>query len=172
MAMIVHEKATNDRSEIISIVNILPTCSSLKALPQIREIHGHAIQQVTFPDAFVGHALIDTYGKCGSMKDAVKAFNMMEFNGVYWNVMMTEYSQSGNFEAAFVIFKNMRQEKNIIKSGDLDCDCRVCSARMRPRGTQHFPTNVFFQVKANFFYNQLVLPWVHVLGVWNLMPTL
>ncbi|CAM0957195.1 unnamed protein product [Alopecurus aequalis] len=111
MAMIVHEKATNDRSDIISIVSILPACASLKALPQTREIHGHAIRHGTFPDAFVGNALTDTYAKCGSMKDAVKVFNMMEFKDVVsWNAMVTGYSQSGNFEAAFEMFKNMRKE--------------------------------------------------------------
>lgn len=112
MAMIVHEKATNERSDIISIVNILPACGSLKALPQTRGIHGNAIRNGTFPDAFVGNALIDTYAKCGSMKDAVKVFNMMEFKDVVsWNSMVTGYSQSGNFEAAFELFKNMRKEK-------------------------------------------------------------
>uniref|UniRef100_A0ACD5YF26 Uncharacterized protein n=3 Tax=Avena sativa TaxID=4498 RepID=A0ACD5YF26_AVESA len=111
MAMIVHEKATNDRSDIISIVSILPACASLKALPQTREIHGHAIRHGTFPDAFVGNALINSYAKCGSMKDAVKVFNTMEFKDVVsCNAMVTGYSQTGNFEAAFEIFKNMRKE--------------------------------------------------------------
>ncbi|KAL6619519.1 hypothetical protein ACP70R_031800 [Stipagrostis hirtigluma subsp. patula] len=111
MTTIVHEKATNERSDIISIVNILPACASLKALPQTKEIHGYAIRNGTFPDAFVGNALIDAYAKCGTMEDAVKVFNMMEFKDeVSWNAMVTGYSQSGNFEAAFELFKNMRKE--------------------------------------------------------------
>ena len=111
MAMIVHEKATNDRSDIISIVNILPACASLKALLQTKEIHGYAIRNGTFPDAFVCNSLIDTYAKCGSMEDAVKIFNAMEFKDVVsWNAMVTGYSQNGDFEAAFKIFKNMRKE--------------------------------------------------------------
>lgn len=111
MTMIVHEKATNERSDIISIVNILPACASLKALPQTKEIHGNAIRNGTFPDAFVGNALIDAYAKCGCMEEAVKVFNMMEFKDVVsWNAMVTGYSQSGNFEAAFELFKNMRKE--------------------------------------------------------------
>ncbi|KAF8765800.1 hypothetical protein HU200_008311 [Digitaria exilis] len=111
MAMIVHEKATNERSDIISIVNILPACASLKALPQTKEIHGYAIRNGTFPDAFVCNTLIDTYAKCGSMEDAVKVFNTMKLKDVVsWNAMVTGYSQSGDFEAAFELFKNMRKE--------------------------------------------------------------
>ncbi|XP_062231075.1 pentatricopeptide repeat-containing protein At5g16860-like isoform X2 [Phragmites australis] len=111
MTTIVHEKATNERSDIISIVNILPACASLNALPQTKEIHGYAIRNGTFPDSFVCNALIDTYAKCGSMEDAVKVFNMMEFrDAVSWNAMVTGYSQSGNFEAAFELFNNMRKE--------------------------------------------------------------
>lgn len=111
MTMIVHEKATNERSDIISIVNILPACASLKALPQTKEIHGNAIRNGTFPDAFVGNALIDAYAKCGFLEEAVKVFNMMEFKDVVsWNAMVTGYSQSGNFEAAFELFKNMHKE--------------------------------------------------------------
>ncbi|KAK3135916.1 hypothetical protein QOZ80_5BG0425250 [Eleusine coracana subsp. coracana] len=111
MTTIVHEKATNERSEIISIVNILPACASLKALPQTKEIHGYSIRNDTFPDAFVGNGLIDAYAKCGSMEDAVKIFNIMESKDeVSWNAMVTGYSQSGNFEAAFKLFNNMRKE--------------------------------------------------------------
>lgn len=111
MTTIVHERATNERSDIISIVNILPACASLKALPQTKEIHSHAIRNGTFPDAFVCNALIDTYAKCGSMEDAVKVFDTMEQKDVVsWNAMVTGYTQSGNFEAAFELFKNMRGE--------------------------------------------------------------
>lgn len=111
MSMIVHEKATNEWSDIISIVNILPACASLKALPQIKEIHSYAIRNGTFADAFVCNALIDTYAKCGSMNDAVKVFNVMEFKDVIsWNAMVTGYTQSGNFGAAFELFENMRKE--------------------------------------------------------------
>jgi len=111
MTTIVHEKATNERSDIISIVNILPACASLKALPQTKEIHVYAIRNGTFPDAFVCNALIDTYAKCGSMKDALKVFNAMEFKDVVsWNAMVTGYTQSGNFGAAFELFKNMHKE--------------------------------------------------------------
>ncbi|KAJ1287421.1 hypothetical protein BS78_02G008800 [Paspalum vaginatum] len=111
MTLVVHEKATNERSHIISIVNILPACASLKALPQTKEIHSYAIRNGTFPDAFVCNTLICTYAKCGSMEDAVKIFNTMEFkDAVSWNSMVTGYTQSGEFEAAFELFKNMRKE--------------------------------------------------------------
>lgn len=143
MTLIVHEKPTNERSDIISIVNILPACGSLKAVPQTKEVHGNAIRNGTFPDVFVGNALIDAYGKCGLMENAVKVFNMMEFKDVVsWNAMVAGYSQSGNFEAAFELFKNMRKE-NI----PLDVvTWTAVIAGYSQRGCSHEALNVFRQM--------------------------
>ncbi|KAL5232109.1 hypothetical protein ABZP36_030885 [Zizania latifolia] len=140
MTLIVHEKATNERSDIISIVNILPACASLKAVRQTKEVHGNAIRNGTFPDAFVGNALVDAYAKCGLMENAVKVFNMMEFKDVVsWNAMVAGYSQNGNFEAAFELFKNMRKEN--IPLGVITWTAVI--AGYSQRGCSHEALNVF-----------------------------
>ncbi|KAG6511656.1 pentatricopeptide repeat-containing protein At5g16860-like [Zingiber officinale] len=109
------QKASNieslGRSDVISLVNILPACASLRALSQAREIHGYAIRTCLFVDIFVGNALIDVYAKCGMMGDAFKVFNSIEIKDVVsWNAMVTGYSQNGDFDHALELFKKMTKE--------------------------------------------------------------
>ncbi|WOL12763.1 hypothetical protein Cni_G21531 [Canna indica] len=100
--------ASQKRSDIISLVNVLPACASLGALPQAREIHGYAIRNGIFWDIYVSNAIIDVYAKCGMMGDASKVFNGMEMKDVVsWNAMMTGYSQSGDFDHALEFFEKM-----------------------------------------------------------------
>ncbi|XP_010912774.2 pentatricopeptide repeat-containing protein At5g16860 [Elaeis guineensis] len=106
-----NNKATQQRSDIISLVNILPACASLRALAQAKEIHGYALRSGLFWDIFVGNAIIDVYAKCGMMEDACRVFNGMEVKDVVsWNVMVTGYSQNGNFCNALELFEKMHEE--------------------------------------------------------------
>nr|CAD1824506.1 unnamed protein product [Ananas comosus var. bracteatus] len=101
----------NRRSDVISLVNILPACASLRAYTQAKEIHGYAIRNLLFSDIFVGNAIIDVYAKCGVMEGACKVFNTMEVKDVVsWNAMVTGYSQNGNFDDALELFEKMRED--------------------------------------------------------------
>lgn len=106
-----NDKERPQRSDVISLVNVLPACASLSALSQAREIHGYAIRNDHFSDIFVGNAIIDVYAKCGMMDDALKVFDRMQVKDVVsWNAMVTGYSKNGNFEDALSLFKKMRKE--------------------------------------------------------------
>ncbi|PKA66715.1 Pentatricopeptide repeat-containing protein [Apostasia shenzhenica] len=100
------------RSDVISLVNVLPACAALRALPQAREIHGYAMRNHLFSDVFISNAAIDVYSKCGKMEDALKVFRRMKNKDVVsWNAMVTGYSQNGEFDEAFELFKEMRTQK-------------------------------------------------------------
>ncbi|KAJ3683182.1 hypothetical protein LUZ60_013409 [Juncus effusus] len=106
-------KDSGNRLDVISLVNVLPACSSLKAKRQAREIHGYAIRTCLFLDVFVGNALIDVSSKCGIMHNASRVFNSMETKDVVsWNSIVTGFAQNGNFEEVFRVFERMR-ENNI-----------------------------------------------------------
>ncbi|KAJ3683183.1 hypothetical protein LUZ60_013410 [Juncus effusus] len=106
-------KDSANRSDVISLVNVLPACASLKALKQALEIHGYAIRTGLFLNIFIGNALIDVYAKCGIMQNASNVFNSMEVKDeVSWNSIVTGLAQTGNFEEAFRFFERMR-ENNI-----------------------------------------------------------
>ncbi|KAH7668333.1 TPR-like protein [Dioscorea alata] len=109
-------KSQNDnfgpnRSDIISLVNVLPACASLRAASEARQIHCHSLKNNLFSDLFVGNAIIDVYAKCGMMDDALKVFKTMNIKDVVtWNAMVTGYSQNGYFENALELFKEMQKE--------------------------------------------------------------
>ncbi|PON65365.1 Pentatricopeptide repeat [Parasponia andersonii] len=53
-------------------------------------------------DAFVNNAIMDTYGKCGKLVNAVNIFEcLLTRNVVFWTSIMADYFQHGNFEEAF-----------------------------------------------------------------------
>lgn len=111
MAQKVYNMASQRRSDIISLVNILPACASLCAFPQAREIHAYAIRNGLFWDIFVSNAIIDVYAKCGMMGDAIKVFNGVGVKDVVsWNAMVTGYSQNGDFDHALELFEIMEEE--------------------------------------------------------------
>lgn len=100
------------RPGVVSLVNVLPACGSLRALAQVKEIHGYAARNKLLWDVFVGNAIVDVYAKCGDMDAAVRVFDGMEVRDVVsWNAMVTGYSQSGRFEEAFRMFDEMRERR-------------------------------------------------------------
>ncbi|KAH6758917.1 Tetratricopeptide repeat superfamily protein [Perilla frutescens var. frutescens] len=101
------------QADVISLVNVLPVCASLRSWRRGTEIHAYAVRRGLIEDVFVGNAVIDMYAKCGLMDDANNLFDRMEVKDVVtWNVLVTGYSQIGKFDDALGLFDRMR-EKNI-----------------------------------------------------------
>lgn len=100
------------RPDVVSLVNVLPSCASLGAIFQGKEVHCFAVRSGLFEDMFVGNALVDLYAKCGMMEEAKKVFERMEIKDVIsWNTMVTGYSQTGGFNEALGLLQMMRAEK-------------------------------------------------------------
>ncbi|GFY82577.1 tetratricopeptide repeat (TPR)-like superfamily protein [Actinidia rufa] len=56
----------------------------------------------------VGNAIVTMYGKCGSLDDAVQAFELLsDKNAISWSAMITGFSQSGDPEKALKLFSKM-----------------------------------------------------------------
>lgn len=101
------------RADVISLVNILPACASLRSWRRGMEIHGYAVRRGLIEDIFVGNALMDMYAKCGLIDNAKNLFDRMEVKDVVsWNALVSGYSQIGKFDDALGLFDQMR-EKNI-----------------------------------------------------------
>eukprot|EP00249_Psilotum_nudum_P023613 c28935_g4_i7 orf=436-1446(+) len=59
----------------------------------------------------MGNALVNMYGKCGSLTDARSLFDKMpHHNVVSWNSMISVYAQNGNGKAALELFPLMGLE--------------------------------------------------------------
>lgn len=90
------------------VSSVLSACSELGGLELGRSIHALAVKACVEENIFVGSALVDLYGKCGSIEDAELVFNEMpERNLVTWNAMIGGYAHQGNAEMALALFEQM-----------------------------------------------------------------
>eukprot|EP01018_Ginkgo_biloba_P019405 Gb_07914 [translate_table: standard] len=96
-----------DKSTFISI---LSACANLAALKQGKQVHQHLIKMRFECDVFVVSTLITMYVKCGTIDNALHAFDKApERDVVLWNAMIAGYAQHGYGEEALQLFKQMQE---------------------------------------------------------------
>lgn len=89
-------------------VSILPAYSHLGALQQGMRIHGRVMKNCLYLDLFVGTCLIDMYGKCGRLDDAMSLFyEVPRKSSVPWNAIISCHGIHGHGDKALELFKNM-----------------------------------------------------------------
>lgn len=94
------------------ISSVLSACAELGGLELGKSLHALAVKACVDENIFVGSALVDLYGKCGSIVDAEQVFNEMpERNLVTWNAMISGYAQQGDADMALALFEEMKSSK-------------------------------------------------------------
>ncbi|GAB2272599.1 hypothetical protein Dimus_007421 [Dionaea muscipula] len=92
-------------------VSVLPAYSHLGAVRQGMQIHGLSIKTSVLSDVFVGTCLVDMYGKCGRLDDALSLFyEVTRTSSVPWNAIIACHGVHGHGEVAFKLFEEMVQE--------------------------------------------------------------
>eukprot|EP01018_Ginkgo_biloba_P029526 Gb_22656 [translate_table: standard] len=91
-----------------TLASITGACASLAALEEGTQIHNQIIKTGYESNVFVCSALVDLYGKCGSVEDARKVFDRMPKNTVSWNAMISGFAQNGQGEEALKHFCQMQ----------------------------------------------------------------
>ena len=88
-----------------TFASTLTACSSFK---EVLLTHTFIIEDGLGLNVFIGTTLVNTYGKCGSCKDAeIVFFGMSEQNVISWNAMIAVYAQHGLGQEALNTFKQM-----------------------------------------------------------------
>ncbi|KAM0937128.1 putative tetratricopeptide-like helical domain superfamily, DYW domain-containing protein [Dioscorea sansibarensis] len=96
------------------VSSILSTCAGLAGLDLGRSVHAVAVRACIDGNVFVGSALVDMYGKCGSIMDAEQAFEEMSVrNIVTWNAIIGGYAQNGDAEMALAVFDEMIRQGEV-----------------------------------------------------------
>lgn len=89
--------------------SVLKACASLAGLEKGRQIHSHVIKTMFDSDVYVGSALVDMYGKSGTVGDACQMFDKMpQRNVVSWNAMIASCAQHGHGKKALNCFEKMQ----------------------------------------------------------------
>ncbi|XVE58329.1 hypothetical protein DITRI_Ditri04bG0161100 [Diplodiscus trichospermus] len=92
---------------------ILKICSGLDNVELGRQLHGILIKYQFVSNIYVGNALIDMYGKCGSLDDAKKVLETMpEKDRVSWNAVITACATNGEVYEALGFFERMSLFEN------------------------------------------------------------
>lgn len=92
-------------------VSILPAYSHLGALRQGMRVHGQVIKNSLYLDVYISTCLIDMYGKCGRLDDALVLFYQEPCNNaVLWNAIISCHGIHGHGDMVMKLFNEMRNE--------------------------------------------------------------
>ncbi|KAK6275349.1 hypothetical protein POUND7_005058 [Theobroma cacao] len=93
---------------------VLKICSGLGNVEVGRQLHGILIKYQFVLNVYVGNALIDMYGKCGSLDDAKKVLETIpETDRVSWNAVVTACATNGKVYEALGFFERMSSFENL-----------------------------------------------------------
>lgn len=126
----------------VTFVCILDACASFSALTEGKWMHGHILDSLCESSLFVGNALVNMYGKCGSLDNAQRVFDRMpQHDVVSWNTMIAAYAQHGQGQKALNIFSQM-QETEVVPNkvtciSVLDA-CARCAALVEGKHVHHY----------------------------------
>ncbi|KAG4393846.1 hypothetical protein AAZX31_03G159500 [Glycine max] len=105
-----HPKNSSIQLESSTYGNLILACTSIRSLKYGKKIHDHILKSNCQPDLVLQNHILNMYGKCGSLKDARKAFDTMQLrNVVSWTIMISGYSQNGQENDAIIMYIQMLQ---------------------------------------------------------------
>lgn len=90
----------------VTMISALPACSRLAALRQGKEIHQFIIRLGLTTSTFIWNALIDMYGRCGSIRTSREVFDLIPNRDIVsWNIMIAVYGMHGLGMNAVSLFR-------------------------------------------------------------------
>lgn len=92
----------------VTFVSLLDACASQESLDKAKLMHFYVASSSFEFDIVVGTALVNMYGKCGKMEEAVNLFyKLPERSVVTWNAIIAVSAFHGGSMEAFQLFKEM-----------------------------------------------------------------
>ncbi|KAL8148457.1 pentatricopeptide repeat-containing protein At3g16610-like [Apium graveolens] len=89
-------------------------CVGLCSVELGRQFHGIVVKSEVDNNIYVGNALMDMYGKCGSLDDARRVLGYMEERDlVSWNTMIAACYANGKVDEALLFMQKMWVEDNL-----------------------------------------------------------
>ncbi|KAL6609445.1 hypothetical protein ACP70R_039414 [Stipagrostis hirtigluma subsp. patula] len=96
------------RPNEFTLASLLSVCASAAALDAGRQLHALAIAAGLEDHAMVRSALVDMYGKSGSMSEADVVFsNRTKDDVISWTAMIVGYAEHGRSKEAIDLFEEM-----------------------------------------------------------------
>ncbi|KAG6509606.1 pentatricopeptide repeat-containing protein At5g66520-like [Zingiber officinale] len=92
-----------------ALVSAVSACAQLRDLNQGEWLHKYIMEHMVEMSIILGTALVDMYGKCGSVTKAIAVFNVMPEKNVYtWNSLIAGMAMNGSEMPALALFWKMQ----------------------------------------------------------------
>ncbi|XP_024545467.1 pentatricopeptide repeat-containing protein At4g02750-like [Selaginella moellendorffii] len=89
---------------------LLRQCIKTRDLSQGKQIHKRIVELSLEGSRFLGHLLIQMYGKCGCIAEAQRAFASIHTQNIYsWNLIIVAFLENGNLQSAQDLFDRRPQ---------------------------------------------------------------
>ncbi|EFJ06975.1 hypothetical protein SELMODRAFT_134551 [Selaginella moellendorffii] len=124
----------------VTFITLLDTCADCNALVEGKIFHARAMELGFGFDIILGNALLNMYGKCGSLREANRVFAAMPVrNSVSWNTLIVAYAQNGHVKLAIGLFRDMDLEGIVPNQVSFLSIFFACShAGMLEEGSKYF----------------------------------
>ncbi|KAL1547248.1 putative pentatricopeptide repeat-containing protein [Salvia divinorum] len=87
---------------------VLKACSASDNIGFGVQMHSPSVKKGLDLNLFTGNGLVAMYGKCGNLVEARRVFDGMPFRDIVsWNSLVAGYAQSGRFDEALEVCKEM-----------------------------------------------------------------
>ncbi|KAG2309014.1 hypothetical protein Bca52824_028762 [Brassica carinata] len=94
--------------DAVTFSTVLSACGSVGALELGKRIETYALETGLEHNIYVATGLVDMYGKCGSIEEALRVFEAMPVkNEATWNAMISAYAHHGQAQEALSLFDRM-----------------------------------------------------------------
>ncbi|XP_012574383.1 pentatricopeptide repeat-containing protein At4g37170 [Cicer arietinum] len=98
----------SSNSNMFTLSSALAAAAAIRSLRLGKEIHGYLVRTELNLDEVVWSALLDLYGKCGSLDEARGIFDqMVDRDVVSWTTMIHRYFEDGRKEGGLSLFRNL-----------------------------------------------------------------
>ncbi|ONK55342.1 uncharacterized protein A4U43_UnF4560 [Asparagus officinalis] len=95
----------------VTYSSALKACASLAAIEPSIQLHALIAKTPLIHNNVVGNSLIDSYAKCGNIRDACKVFDMMDDHDVIsWNALISGHAIHGLGEVVLGFFSKMKED--------------------------------------------------------------
>lgn len=99
---------SNVKPDRLTLMSVLSSCAAVGALSHGIWVHVYIKKNDIELDNMLGAALIDMYGKCGSVEKAYELFSEMTLKNVYvWTAMIAAHAMEGQAKKAIELFSEM-----------------------------------------------------------------
>ncbi|CAK9155815.1 unnamed protein product [Ilex paraguariensis] len=115
--MVVEEgEVLGNRPNQVTVVCALSACGHTGTLQLGRCIHGFTYRCGLNPDLFISNALVDMYGKCGTLVQARRVFDKaLKRSLTSWNSMINCFGLHGQSERSIGVFEEMMECKDKVR---------------------------------------------------------